>query len=441
MFIGRERELAALNKLYASDKFEFVVIYGRRRVGKTALISRFIEDKNAIYFMGVESNAKQNLENFSKSILSFHTGMEAETSFLSFQAALEYVFKLSEKERIILAIDEYPYVARSSKSLASTIQLLIDQYKDTSKLMLILCGSSMSYMEDHVLAYKAPLYGRRTAQMKILPFDFEETCYYFKNFTDEEKAYVYGIVGGTPQYLLQMSDKLSIEDNIKNTFLNPNSAITAIATGASRMSEISGKVGESTNICSAYVKNLISLGIIEKETPYGEKASRKAIYSIADNMFRFWYRFVPENNSIIARGAADLAYKRIEPYLSDYMGKVFEEICKQYLWKQLLSGECPVEFSSLGRWWGNDPKEKRQAEIDILAEQDKNTALFGECKWTNEKVDLGVLETLVKRSELFTHKNVHYYLFAKTGFTKGCADRASEMGNVTLVSYEDMVSK
>lgn len=218
MFIGRERELATLNKLYASDKFEFVVIYGRRRVGKTALISQFIDDKSAIYFMGVESNAKQNLENFSKSILSFHTGMETETSFLSFQAALEYVFKLAEKERIILAIDEYPYVARSSKSLASTIQLLIDQYKDTSKLMLILCGSSMSYMEDHVLAYKAPLYGRRTAQMKILPFDFEETCHYFKNFTDEEKAYVYGIVGGTPQYLLQMSDKLSIEDNIKTHF-------------------------------------------------------------------------------------------------------------------------------------------------------------------------------------------------------------------------------
>ena len=189
------------------------------------------------------------------------------------------------------------------------------------------------------------------------------------------------------------------------------------------------------------MKNLSSLGIIEKETPYGEKASRKSVYSIADNMFRFWYRFVPENNSIIARGAADLAYKRIEPYLSDYMGKVFEEICKQYLWKQLLNGECPVEFSSLGRWWGNDPKEKRQTEIDILAEQDKNTALFGECKWTNEKVDLGVLETLIKRSELFPYKNVHYYLFAKTGFTKGCTDRAKEMGNVTLVSYKDMVSR
>ncbi len=460
MFVGRENELATLNKLYASDKFEFIVIYGRRRVGKTALINQFISNKNAIYFTGVESNAKQNLENFSRSILSFHTGIEADNSFLSFQAALEYVFRLSEKERIILAIDEYPYVARASESLASVIQLLIDQYKETSKLVLILCGSSMSYMEDHVLAYKAPLYGRRTAQMRILPFDFGEVCRYFQNFSNEDKAVAYGIVGGTPQYLLQMNDHLSIEENIKNTYLNPASAlyeepenllkqevrepalynaiIAAIAAGASRMSEIAGKVGENTNICSVYIKNLISLGIIRKETPYGEKASRKAIYAIEDNMFRFWYRFVPENNSIIARGAADLAYRRIEPFLSDYMGKVFEEICKQYLWKLLLAGKCPVAFFSLGRWWGNDPQEKSQAEIDILAEQDKDTALFGECKWTNEKVDLGVLETLIKRSRLFSYKKVHFYLFAKSGFTKGCIDRANDMGNVSLVSYKEI---
>ena len=143
MFIGRESELKTLNNLYKSDRFEFVVIYGRRRVGKTALINKFIDKKNAIYFMGVESNAKQNLENFSKSIIEYVGGIEAETSFASYQAALEYVFRLSENERIILAIDEYPYVARASKSLASTLQLLIDKYKDTSKMMLILCGSSM----------------------------------------------------------------------------------------------------------------------------------------------------------------------------------------------------------------------------------------------------------------------------------------------------------
>lgn len=461
MFIGRERELNALERLYQSNKFEFAVIYGRRRVGKTALINKFIDDKNAIYFMGVESNAKQNLENLSKSIMEYVSGTEIDSIFSSFQSALEYVFKLAEKERIILAIDEYPYVARSSKSLASTLQLLIDKYKDKSELMLILCGSSMSYMEDHVLAYKAPLYGRRTAQMKLVPFDFEETCRYLKNFSNEDKALIYGVAGGTPQYLLQIDDNLSVEENIKNTFLNPVSflyeepinllkqevrepaiytaVIAAIATGASRMSEISGKVGEDTNVCSMYLKNLINLGIVQKETPYGEKASRKSVYSIEDNMFRFWYRFVFGNNSIIARGAADMVYKRIEPQLSDYMGKVFEEICRQYLWKQLLSGNCPVEFASLGRWWGNNPKEKRQEEIDIMGEQDKNTALFAECKWTNEKVDLGVLETLVKRSELFHYKTKHYCLFSKSGFTKGCEDKTIEMGNVTLVEFGDMI--
>lgn len=459
MFIGRERELVSLNKLYNSNRFEFAVIYGRRRVGKTALISQFIKDKKAIYFMGVESSAVQNLENFSKNILEYRTGLQAETAFPSFQAALEYVFQLAKNERLILAIDEYPYVARSSKSLTSTLQLLIDKYKDSSKLMLILCGSSMSYMEDHVLAYKAPLYGRRTAQMKLLPFDFADTCRYFKNFSNEDKALVYGIVGGTPQYLLQFDDQLSVEENIKNTFLNPtsslfeepenllkqevrepalyNAIITAVAAGASRMAEISTKVGEDTNVCASYLKNLIALGLIQKETPYGEKASRKSIYAVSDNMFRFWYRFVPENTSIIARGATDLAYKRIEPHLSEYMGKVFEEICRQYLWTLLLNGQSPIEFQDLGRWWGTDPATRSQTEIDIMGEQDKDTALFGECKWMKEKVDTGVLETLANRSRLFHYKNTCLYLFAKSGFTKGCINMANTMEHVALITYQD----
>ena len=463
MFIGRERELDSLNSLYSSGKFEFVVIYGRRRVGKTELIKHFIEGKNAIYFTGVESNAKQNLENFSQSILEYISGIDSSgTSYSSFQIALDAAFRLAEKERIVLAIDEYPYVARASKSFASTLQMIIDKYKENSKMMLILCGSSISYMEDRVLAYKAPLYGRKNAQIKLFPFSFEETCRYLKNFSAEEKALAYGIMGGTPQYLLQMNDKLSIEKNIRNTYLNPISSIyeeptnllkqevrepaiysaviTAIATGASRMSEISSKVGEDTNKCSTYIKSLLTLGIVKKETPYGEKASKRTIYSIDDNMFRFWYRFVPENASLIARGAEDLVYKRIEPQLSDYMGKVFEEICKQYLWKLLLDGKSPIEFSSLGRWWGNDHVNKCQAEIDIVGAQDKDNAVFAECKWTNEKVDLSVLKTLVERSNLFNYKNKHFFLFSKSGFTKGCVDKAKKLGNVSLVEYMHMIN-
>ncbi len=459
MFIGRERELETLNSKYSSGKFEFAVIYGRRRVGKTALINEFIKDKDAIFFTGVETNATQNLENFSKCIMEYSIVLPANSVFSSFQAALEYVFELAKTKRIVLVIDEYPYVARASKSLASTLQLLIDKNKDASKLFLILCGSSMSYMEDQVLAYKAPLYGRRTAQLKIEPFDFFKSSLFFKNFSNEDRALAYGIIGGTPQYLIQINDKLSIEQNIKDIYLNQSSAIfeetenllkqevrepaiytaiiTAIATGCSKLNEIANRISEETSICAIYIKNLINLGLVKKETPYGEQSSRKTIYSIEDNMFRFWYRFVLDNISLISRGASDLVYKRIEPELSTYMGAVFEQICTQYLWKLLLEGESPIQFKDLGRWWGTNPKTRAQEEIDIMG-ADNNSALFAECKWTNEKVDIGVLDTLIKRSEMFSYVQKHYFLFAKTGFTQGCAEQALKLGNVTLVQLEDL---
>jgi len=461
MFIGRERELNKLNELYHISGFQFPVIYGRRRVGKTALINEFIKDKEAIFFTGIESNAQQNLENFSKSILSYADEALENTMFPSFQAALEYVFKLAEKKRIILVIDEYPYVAKASKSLASTLQSLIDKNKDTSKLFLILCGSSMSFMENHVLAYKAPLYGRRTAQFKILPFDFFESRSYFKKFSDMDMAAVYGIVGGTPQYLLQMNDDLSLEENIKRCFLDPssplfeepnnllkqevrepalyNAIITAIAKGGTKLSEISSKVGEETSACAAYIKNLISLGIIKKETPFAESSTRKTIYKIDDNLFRFWYRFVPDNIASINRGLTDAVYKKISPMISDYMGAVFEDICIQYLWKLREQGKVEIEFTDLGRWWGNDAKNKCEAEIDIMGTDGANGALFCECKWTNEKVDVGVLDTLVDRSQLFHYKNVQLYLFAKSGFTKGCIEKAQELGNVMLITFDDVM--
>jgi len=460
MFIGRERELNRLNELYTSG-FQFPVIFGRRRVGKTALINEFIKDKEAIFFTGIESNAQQNLENISRSILSYTDVALENTVFPSFQTALEYVFKLAEKKRIILVIDEYPYIAKASKSLASTLQALIDKNKDSSKLFLILCGSSMSFMENHVLAYKAPLYGRRTAQFKILPFDFFESRRYFKKFSDLDMAVIYGMVGGTPQYLLQMDDSLSLEENIKRCFLDPssplfeepnnllkqevrepaiyNAIITAIATGSTKLSEISSKVGEETSACSAYIKNLISLGIIKKETPFSESSTRKTIYKIDDNLFRFWYRFVPDNIASINRGLIDTVYKKIAPKISDYMGAVFEDICVQYLWKLREQGKVNIEFTDLGRWWGNDAKNKCEAEIDIMGTNGTDSALFCECKWTNEKVDFGVLATLVERSKLFHYKNVQLYLFAKTGFTNGCIEKATAMDNVRLVVFGEIV--
>ena len=461
MFIGREKELSKLTQLYNTNTFQFPVIYGRRRVGKTALINEFIKDKESISFTGLESTVSQNLENLSRAIHLYMGTIGEAPIYQSFQSALETIFELAENKRVIFVIDEYPYVAKAYKAFSSVIQTMIDKHKDKSKLYLILCGSSMSFMEEQVLGYKSPLYGRRTAQFKILPFDFTESRKYFKNFSDNDMAEIYGIVGGTPQYLLQMKDSLSVEDNVKLNILDPNSylfeepvnllkqevqkaalynaIITAVATGSTKLSEIATKVGEETSACAICLKKLTSLGLVRKETPFGEKASKRTIYKIEDNLFRFWYRFVPENLSLLQNDMIDIAYHSVSAGMNTYMGAVFEEICKQYLWELNRKGKAAISFTSLGRWWGNDPKQKSQTEIDIIGEADKNTALFGECKWTNEKVDVGVLELLIERSKLFHYKKVHYYVFAKSGFTKGCVDKAQEMGNVTLVEYSKML--
>ncbi len=447
-----------MNEAYSSNKFEFGVIYGRRRVGKTFLINEFIKDKRAISFTGVESDERQNPENLSLSVAEYGSSIAPSAVFSSFQSALEHVFNLSVKERIIMVIDEYPYIARSSKSLQSTLQLLIDKYKEKSKLFLIICGSSLSYMTDNVLAYKSPLYGRRTLQLKVEPFDFFSSTLFFKNYSNEEKAVLYGILGGTPQYLREVDDSISLEENIKRIYLKPssflfeeplnllkqeerepaeyNAVITAIATGCSKLNEIASRISEETGKTSMYVKNLVGLGIVKKETPYGEKSERKTIYSIEDNMFRFWYKFIFNNRSLITRGAGSLVYKIIENELSSYMGPVFEEISKQYLWKLLLAGRSPVFFRDLGRWWGTNARTHKSEEVDILG-RDGDSLLIAECKWNNQKVEKNVLETLIERGSMFPQNDKHFFLFSKAGFTEGCIDYAEKYGSVNLVKFDD----
>ena len=464
MFIGRERELADLNRRYESGNFEFAVIYGRRRVGKTTLINEFVKDKECILYSATETNAKQNLTELSRSIYALSDDYSnSESVFSSFQAAFETVFSIAEKRRIVFVIDEYPYLASCSKGVSSVLQLLVDRYHEKSKLFIILCGSSMSFMENLVMGYKSPLYGRRTCQYKIRPFEFFESRKYYSNFNGEDMAVIYGITGGIPLYMSLMNDRLSVEQNIKDNFLTPNaylyeeptnlikqecrdasqynSIISAIANGASRLSEICTKTDIDTSLASSYISKLIGLGIVKKELPYGADNSRKAIYALEDSMFRFWYRFVQDNTSVINRGFTDMVYKKIEPRISGFMGAVFEDICTQYMWKVLADGKSPVEFTDLGRWWGTDPRTKKQTEIDIMGVSPDNDYLFGECKWTNEKVDLSVLETLVDRSELFKCRDKHFYLFARSGFTKGCIEKAEEMGNVTLVEYSEMLNE
>jgi AAA+ ATPase superfamily predicted ATPase len=462
MFIGRNVELKKLTDLYESSRFECVVIYGRRRVGKTSLIYEFVKDREAIFFTGLETDSTENLEYLSRSIMKPPFGEGASPIFSNYQEALDVVHERSLTKRLIMVIDEYPYLAESYRGISSLLQSQIDHKFKNGKLFLILCGSSMSFMENQVLGYKSPLYGRRTAQLRVSPFGFFETRHFYKGFSSEDLAGIYGITGGVPQYLALMNDSWSLAENIMRNFLDPsaylfeepgnllkqevrepggyNAILHAIATGSSKNTEIASRVSMESSACSVYLKNLIALGIVKKETPIVEKSARKTIYTISDNMFRFWYRFVPSQMALIQNGLVGRAYEFVEREFPAFMGRVFEDMCREYLWCRNASEDLPVRFSDMGRWWGNNPIKRCEAEIDIVA-TNEGDAIFGECKWTNEHVSLSDLELLNERSQLLRFRSRYLFLFAKRGFTQGCRERAERMGNVTLVTFAEILQQ
>lgn len=462
MFVGRSRELNKLNALYNSNQFEFVVFYGRRRVGKTTLINEFTEQKKSIYYMAVEGTKKENLAGLSKTFLQ--ESLAPLSQFNDYEDLLLYIDQLAlSGERYIVAIDEFPYLAASYPAISSLLQKHIDHCWKNSNLFLILCGSSMSFMEEQVLGYKSPLYGRRTAQFKIHPFTFFEARQMLSSFAPEDQAILYGATGGIPEYLSRINRYLSLERNLIDLFFDESgrlfeepvnllkqelrepatyhSIISAIAGGASRLSEIAGKTGLETSGCSNQITSLIALGIIRKETPVTESAtSRKTIYRLEDSMFLFWYRFVRPNISGITRGIGETIYRQmVEPNINDFMGHIFEDICIQYLYHPHVYAKLPFLPGNIGKWWGNNPATKSQEEIDIMAVQD-DQALLGECKWRNNDINMKILSQLLERGKLFHYEKQYYMLFSKTGFTNDVREYVSNTLNLKLVSFNDICS-
>jgi len=461
MFVGRKAELDSLNKSYNRDSFQFPVIYGRRRVGKTTLINEFCRGRKTVYFVAVQSTAKENLEILSAQILSALAPEMPKNPFPSFREAIEYVFERAKTERIIFAIDEYPYLAGADMAVSSVLQAAIDKHHADGRLFLILCGSSMSFMERQVLGYESPLYGRRTAQYKLLPFNYLESAEMLPGFTREEKITLYSVTGGIPEYLSRIDNTLSIRENVRDLFFDPsgrlfeepanllkqelrfpetyNAIITAIAEGSSRLNEIATKADIETSQCSKMLSMLISLGLVRKEYPITETKSKKSIYRLDDWMFIFWYRFVfPELSRITAGLGETVCGEVFAEQLESHTGRAFEECAKQYMWMALKERTLPVAFRKIGRWWGNNPKERREEEIDFIAFTE-GKAIFGECKWRNAQTGEEALKSLIRKSELFhCFTNVHYMLFSKSGFTGAMKAGAAQYGDVTLIGMDEM---
>jgi AAA+ ATPase superfamily predicted ATPase len=463
MFIGREKEMGTLNRCYYSEKFEFITIYGRRRIGKTTLITEFCKNKKTILFPALETDAKNNLEMLSAAIFACTDPEVSDPpSFGSFKQAFERIAKAAEKERIIFVIDEYPYLAGSDPSVSSLLQNMIDHIFKETKIMMILCGSSMSFMERQVLGYNSPLYGRRTAQIKLLPFRYNDISKWFPSYSPDETALVYGILGGVPMYLEKFSEKKSVQNNILDGIMSAdavlfeepsnllkqelrepqtyNAIITAIAAGRTRLSEISSVIGMDTGSLIKYIDNLISLGIVKKERPVMFEGNKRTIYIIADNFFRFWYRFVPRNTATILSGNMPKIFDdAVGRHLPDHMGLVFEEICKEFL---LIKSEgLPFVVSTIGQWWGGDPVTKMQVQVDIVAlSHDAGEMIVGSCKYRNRPASPDVLNELIAGAETMggTFDKIHYYIFSKSGFDPSLTDIAEADRSVRLITLDEL---
>ena len=460
MFIGRKKELLKLNKMYQSGKFEMAIIYGRRRVGKTTLINEFCKNKKTVFFPAIENNAYQNLSILSDAVSIMQNGSsEAGLRYNSFADAFLRIAEIAKTERVILVIDEYPYLAKAEKSVSSLLQQYIDNIFKQTKLFIVLCGSSMSFMEKQVLGYQSPLYGRRTAQFKIEPFDYFDTGKWFPNYTAEEKAIMYGITGGVPLYLEEFSPQLTIKQNLlenlfdKNAMLYEepsnllkqelrepatyNAIISAIASGKTKLSEITTTVGAETGACSKYIDNLITLGILTREVPVTEPKTKRPIYKIEDNFFKFWFTFVSKNIASIVSGRIEQSYNSaVANHLSDYMGTVFEKMCRDYI--LYYDNKIPFNMSQIGQWWGGNPKTKRQAQIDVVVTSvDSNCGIVGSCKFKNTKIDCDELELMREYANAFgKFDEKYYYFFSKSGFTDKMLNCANS--HTRFITLDDM---
>ena len=470
MFINRHQELLALERMFQSEIAEFFVLYGRRRVGKTALLLQFCKEKRSIYFLASQLKERDHLRQLTEIARhAINDPLLQNLVFDDWESTLIYFAQQAEEKRLVLVLDEFQYLCEDNAALPSLIQRFWDLHGKNSKLFLILCGSQVSFMEREVLAERSPLYGRRTGQLRLMPLSYRDTGYFFSEYSAKEKLIAYGILGGIPAYLnrfmlhtandSQDHAQRTLEQCIKDEMLTPQgylfdevnfllrtelreprtyaSLLHAIAGGATRLNEISQRVGLDPTNANKYLSVLRELGLVKRETPVTERApqkSKKGLYKIEDNYVKFWFRFVLPNRSLIESGNTDLVYQQmIAPNLSPYMGEIFEDVCRQYIrryWEEKLK----IAPRQIGRHWESD------LEIDVLTKNVDGSHWFGECKWWNAPAGENVLNHLITNAAKVSDqwkRNSRYILFSASGFTDALKQRAEKDGGF-LVEADDL---
>lgn len=469
-FLGREKEILDLEKEYARDG-GFVVIYGRRRIGKTTLIKQFIKSKTAFYFLATKEVESQSMKRFA-GVIARTTGNSVlqKAAFSDWLDLFQAVADYKPNEKKVLVIDEFPYLVKVNDSFPSILQNAWDEILKDSNVMLILCGSLISMMKKHALSYESPLYGRRTAQMRIAPLPFT-TVYENQKLSFEEAAEQYSITGGVPKYMEFFSDVQPLYEQIKENVLSKNgflyeepnflltdevqvltnyfSIIKVIADGNHKLGTIAGILGLETSALTPYLKTLSELGFTEKQVPVTEKnaeKTRKGLYFISDNFLRFWFRYVYPYKGELELDNTQISLDELDKdFKEKFVAFAYEDICKE-IFARLCSDKA-IDFtpSKIGSYWLNDKSGNTQ--IDVMAVDTVNKRLFaGECKYHNQPIDADVYFELVKKvdnsSEIksaFKDYTVIYGVFSKSGFTSRMTDISNSNPNLFLINETSIV--
>ena len=447
MFVNRINELKTLNKEYNSEKFSFTIIYGRRRVGKTALIKKYIEDKDAIYFLVTLESEKVVLQHFVEVVANFfNDDFLKEIEIKDIKQLFKYIASKNYDKKLIVVIDEFQYLSKINSSYPSQFQYIVDEILKDKNIHLILCGSIISMMYEQTLSYNSPLYGRRTSSIKLEPIEFDYIDKFFSNKNKLELIETYAVVGGIPKYLEFFQNEDSIFDAIKDSILEPNSylyeeprflllnevnepinyftILESIAFGEHKLGNIASRLGKNVHNITSFISKLIDLDIIYKDVPITEEnplKSKKGLYFIKDNFFRFWFYYVLPNKSMLEIGKTDIVLEKIKQNFSGFVSKIYEDLAIKWTLKNFDLIKC-------GRWWNRD------IEIDVVGVA-KDYLIVGECKYSNKKVGVDILDALKEKTKKIDSKLPikKYLLFSKSGFTKDLLSLAKSCNDIELI--------
>ena len=466
-FIGRKNELHTLNTEYNRNS-SFVVIYGRRRVGKTALIKEFLKNKSAFYYLATEELESQSMKRLANVIArTTKNTLLQKIEFTDWLDLFQLIADYKPEEKKVLVIDEFLYLVRTNSAFPSILQNAWDEFLKDSNVMLILSGSLIGMMQKHALSYDSPLYGRRTAQMRLTPLSFT-SIYETQNLPFEQAVEQFALTGGVPKYLEFFEDGRPLEEQLKDAVFSKNgflyeepnfllksesltavnyfSIIKTIADGNHKLGKIASALGQESSSLTPYLSTLSDLGFIEKRTPITEKnpeKSRKGLYFIADNFLRFWFCYVYPYKGELELDNMQIVLDEIhKDFKEKFVAFAYEDICKDIFAKLCSNNAISFVPSRIGSYWLND--YDGDTEIDVMSVDHQNKQVFaGECKYHTKPVDASVYFALKEKVDnaaeirkSFPKYNIIYGLFSKSGFTKRMLDIAKENPNILLI-HED----